>query len=114
MASLIDRLRGRGSRADAPYEGPPPAVFVKVFRAGSAEDAGRLAADHATRMARAGYVPLSSSWAEGSTNAMAVLLLRWVGFLFRDDGRLTVTYAYRPDVTGPPTARLKASSVRGA
>ncbi|MBX3030192.1 MAG: hypothetical protein KF809_08515 [Chloroflexi bacterium] len=114
MASLIDRLLGRRPRGEMPYEGPPPAVFVKVFQAGSAEEAGRLAADHATRMARAGYVPLSSSWADGPTSAIAVLLLNWVGFLFRDRGRLTVTYTYRPDVTGPPTARLKASSVRGA
>ena len=88
----------------------PPTIFVKVFKARSAEDAAAQLARHARELARAGYVPLSQSWADVPTSATSVRFLGWLGLLFRDDGRLTVTYSYRPDITGPPTARLRVRS----
>ncbi len=89
---------------------PPRPYVVRTIRAGSEERAERELAVQVPEMARAGYVLATKSWNGGRTSAIAVLFLGWLGFLFGDDGTLTVTWAYRPDLTGPPTRVLRFRS----
>ena len=72
----------------------------------TAQQANDAFATDAQAMARAGYVPLSQSWGSGAASGLAVATFGIAGLGIQGAGVLTVSYSYRPDLTGPPSSPI--------
>jgi len=86
--------------------------LIRWFRGSSAEEAGDGMVRELPEYARAGYVPIVQRWITlgelGAYTGVGVL----TALPLQTGGVLIVTLAYRPDLTGEPTARLDQISVR--
>jgi hypothetical protein len=92
-------------------EDPQPYI-IRWFRAETPAQAQVAGERDCQEYLRAGYLPIVQRWISlGEIGAYTGWAVFW-SLPFQSGGVLIVTLAYRPDVTGNPTATLREIDVR--